>query len=170
MRTVKVLSLLFVSLMLFQFYAVAPVANATPDSKLIPISGDVIISKGMQPLWPSHTSGNITHIFAYQSATFSESLVGDVVVYWHISQNTETGEMKTVGLGTFTGTLTFNDTTKSGTFTFITVGWGIGWTFYNEWRIIRGTDGLSHIHGKGTLDGDLSGYTGSYSGLVFFSP
>jgi hypothetical protein len=149
--------------MLVQLYAIAPVASAAQNHQLIPVSGSVTISPGI-PLW-SHTSGNLIHIFAMQNAIFSGSFVGNVVTYWFITENLVTGEMKMVGGGTFTGTMEG----KSGTFTFTTVGWGSDPTFHNEWNIVKGTGDFSHIHGKGTLDGDLYTLTGSYSGSIFFS-
>jgi hypothetical protein len=164
MRTVKVLSLLFVSLMLFQFYAVAPVANATPNLKLIQVSGEVNILPG-QILW-THTSRDIIYIIAYQNASFLGSFKGLVVIRWFITENWQTGEMKTHGVGTFTGKMDG----KSGTFTFTTFGWGIDPTFHNEWKILKGTGGFSNIHGSGTLDGDLETQIGSYSGSIYFRP
>lgn len=164
MKTVKVLSLLFVSLMLVQLYAMAPVASATPHHDSIQVSGDIKIHPG-KILW-SHTSGDITYIIAKQSATFFGSFKGLGVIYWYITENSETGVITTVGVGTFTG----NMDKKTGTFTFTTVGQGLWWTFQNDWVITGGTKGFSKIHGDGTLEGNLVTLTGSYSGSVYFSP
>lgn len=161
MRTVKVLSLLFVSLMLVQFYANVPVANATPNSKSIQVSGHALISEGI-PLW-GRISGDSMYIFAKQSATFDGSFEGNVVVYWFISQNLITYETKAVGVGTFTGTMD----KKSGTFTFTATGWGFS-TIHYEWKIISGTRDFSHMQGEGILDVDVGSLLGNYSGSVSF--
>lgn len=170
MRTIKVLSLLFVSCMFMQCCYMMPVTSAAQNHELINISGEATIYPG-QSL--TRISGIIMHICAVQSATFIGTLNGEVKVKWQIFMNMVTGEMKTVGIGTFDGYM-FKDTLyeKSGSFTFITVGNGVGNSFHNEWTIIRGFGGLSHIHGHGTLSGTISEtgtYQGTYSGIIFFS-
>jgi len=148
-----------------------PITSATPNHEVINVLGSATIFPG-EPIF--HYSGIILHINAVQSATFSGTFEGVVEVEWHIIINGISGQMKTVGMGNFTGYM-FKDTPdeKWGTFTFTTVGNGIGFNFYNEWNVIKGTDGLSNIHGKGTLSGTISltdTYEATYSGLVFFSP
>lgn len=157
--------------MLVQFYAVVPVASTTTDTKYISVSGGVEIYEGTTI--SDRTSGHINLIYGTQTAKFSGTCEGDIVIYWLIITDLKTLEMKTIGIGTFTGNIEVESGTfKSGTFTFTTVGRGSWLTmaFHNEWKIIGGTSGLSNIHGKGTFDGNLASATGSYSGSVFFRP
>jgi hypothetical protein len=100
---------------------------------------------------------------------FTGAFNGDTQGTVTIIVNLSTGNGVFFGQNTFTGTVITPSSSASGTILVPFVATFSSGNFHGQYAIHGGTDGLSNLHGFGTIQGSVTTFIGTYTATLFTS-